>query len=226
MPTQLIAGDSQNEASFAGGNDGALEVRIGPAGSKATGLSVSSVGDVAALGKLTQKGGAPVPRMLLLPAKATTSGTSIDFSPSDGTSIPSWAKKITVTLDGVSTNGASPVQLQLGTSGGVETAGYACGTTLFSAGAANSITATSGLRLELGIEAAAAIRSGSVNILTLTGNSWAMSGVVSRTDSASGSLANASKTLAGALDRVRITTVNGTDTFDAGSVSILVEGYE
>jgi hypothetical protein len=29
--------------------------------------------------------------------------------------------------------------------------------------------------------------------------------------------------LGGALDRVRITTVNGTDTFDAGSINILYE---
>lgn len=32
------------------------------------------------------------------------------------------------------------------------------------------------------------------------------------------------KTLSGILDRVVITTVGGTDTFDAGSVNILVEG--
>jgi hypothetical protein len=31
-------------------------------------------------------------------------------------------------------------------------------------------------------------------------------------------------TLGGTLDRVRITTVNGIDTFDAGSVNILYEG--
>ncbi len=30
-------------------------------------------------------------------------------------------------------------------------------------------------------------------------------------------------TLGGTLDRVRITTVNGTDTFDAGSINILYE---
>ena len=30
-------------------------------------------------------------------------------------------------------------------------------------------------------------------------------------------------TLSGALDRVRVTTVNGTDTFDAGSINILYE---
>jgi hypothetical protein len=33
-----------------------------------------------------------------------------------------------------------------------------------------------------------------------------------------------SATLSGTLDRVRITTVNGTDTFDAGSINILYEG--
>jgi hypothetical protein len=30
-------------------------------------------------------------------------------------------------------------------------------------------------------------------------------------------------TLGGTLDRVRITTVNGTDTFDAGTINILYE---
>jgi hypothetical protein len=30
--------------------------------------------------------------------------------------------------------------------------------------------------------------------------------------------------LGGVLDRVRITTANGTDTFDAGTVNILYEG--
>jgi hypothetical protein len=30
--------------------------------------------------------------------------------------------------------------------------------------------------------------------------------------------------LGGTLDRVRITTVNGTDTFDAGSINIMYEG--
>jgi hypothetical protein len=30
-------------------------------------------------------------------------------------------------------------------------------------------------------------------------------------------------TLSGTLDRVRITTTNGTDTFDAGSINVLYE---
>lgn len=221
MPTQLIAGDSQNESSYVGGNDGALEVRIGPAGSKATGLSVSSVGDVAALGKLTQKGGAPVPRMLLLPAKATTSGTFIDFSPSDSTSIPSWAKKLTVMLNGVSTNGASAIQLQLGTSGGVVVTGYASAAELN----AGVVSSTTGLAIERG-RTAASLDTGLMTIGLLGSNTWASSGVLFLSDLARPAYSAGGITLPGTLDRIRLTTVNGTDVFDAGSISILVEGYE
>jgi hypothetical protein len=37
-------------------------------------------------------------------------------------------------------------------------------------------------------------------------------------------IGSGSVALSGALDLVRITTVNGTDTFDAGSINILLEG--
>lgn len=226
MPTQLIAGDNQNEASFAGGNDGALEVRIGPAGSKATGLSVSSVGDVAALGKLTQKGGAPVPRMLLLPAKATTSGTSIDFSPSDGTSIPSWAKKVTVNLRRVSTTGTSLFLLQVGTASGVVVTGYA-GAVLAAQGTNNSTTGANSTGIKLNESAGVATDSYSGSItLVLDGLNWVATGTLAGNTSARTMFTVSDGTVVSALDRIRLTTVNGTDTFDAGSISILVEGYE
>lgn len=223
MPTQLIAGDNQNEASFAGGNDGALEVRIGPAGSKATGLSVSSVGDVAALGKLTQQGGAPVPRMLLLPAKATTSGTFIDFSPSDGTGIPSWAKKITVMLMSVSTNGTSPLVVRIG-AGSVEATGYFSTAADIAGTGAGTGSDTTGLRLTNGL-VAADTPTGALSLTNITGSSWISTSAVTRS-SINASYSSGSKNLSGVLDRIRLTTVNGTDTFDAGSISILVEGYE
>ena len=60
---------------------------------------------------------------------ASTSGTSIDF-----TSIPSWVKRITVMFDGVSTNGTSNLQVQIGDSGGIENTGY----TAAASGVANS----------------------------------------------------------------------------------------
>lgn len=51
----------------------------------------------------------------------------------------------------------------------------------------------------------------------------AVAGSVTTTNGGTSFFAGNSPALAGALDRVRITTVNGTDTFDAGSVNILYE---
>jgi hypothetical protein len=145
-------------------------------------------------------------------AVASTSGTSIDF-----TGIPSWAKRITVMFAGVSTNGGSNIQIQIGTSSGVETTGYlsTCFDSAFSSSTAGFvITASVG---------AANTRSGVCTICLIGSNLWAESGVVGRTDSATGGYNSGNKTLAGTLDRVRITMANGTDTFDAGSINILYE---
>lgn len=54
-------------------------------------------------------------------SQASTSGTAIDF-----TGIPSWVKRITVMFSGVSTNGTSVPQIQVG-AGSVTTSGYLCG---------------------------------------------------------------------------------------------------
>jgi len=149
---------------------------------------------------------------------ATTSGTSIDF-----TSIPSWVKRVTVMLNGVSTSGTSVPILQIG-SGSITTTGYLSYGVL--ANAPNGVdgnSSTSGFLLVgananntyYGVfsvfafsgfiylaNAVAAMRSSTINAATITGGNV---------------------TLSGALDRVRLTTTNGTDTFDAGSVNILYE---
>ena len=144
-------------------------------------------------------------------AQNTTSGTSIDFL-----NIPSWAKKITVMFNGVSTNGASIVQIQLGTSGGIETTGYISTRFL---GAYSS--ATTGF---LGFNGGATeIASGHMVFTSISGNSWINSGI-GKTATNLIAMVAGDKTLSGTLDRVRITTVNGTDTFDNGSVNILIEG--
>lgn len=147
-------------------------------------------------------------------AVASTSGTSIDF-----TGIPSWVKRITVMFSGVSTNGTSPVQVQLGDSGGVETTGYLTATWTANT---NNTNYTSGFVLRIG-STASMTQSGHL-VLTLVGsNSWVGSGISARTDAADSSIYGGNKTLSDTLDRVRITTVNGTDTFDAGSINILYE---
>jgi hypothetical protein len=63
-------------------------------------------------------------------------------------------------------------------------------------------------------------------VLSLVGsNLWSAShtsgGNTNRAISGSG---GGSVTLSGVLDRMRITTVNGTDTFDAGTINVMYEG--
>lgn len=164
-------------------------------------------------------------RMQLFAAKETTSGTSVDFSPADGTGIPSWAERITLTGVGISISGTSPFLVQGGVSSGVDTTGYASGYSLDNTSILSGNSAT-GLRLEPGAPAATALYTISAVLTKLSGNTGALDGKVYRTDSTGGGAGLGSKTFSGVLDRIRLTTVNGTGTFYAGSVSILVEGYE
>jgi hypothetical protein len=155
-------------------------------------------------------------------AVASTSGTSIDF-----TSIPSWVKRITVLFNGVSTNGTSAPQIQIGDSGGVETTGYLAGGGIGQQSNNWVLTAfTSGFPVAAanGAWGATALFHGSMTITNLTGNVWVANAVFyNSTATVQIYLTAGSKTLSSTLDRVRITTDNGTDTFDAGTINILYE---
>jgi hypothetical protein len=153
-------------------------------------------------------------RMVLETAKASTSGTSVEF-----TGIPSWAKRVTLMLSDVSTNGASNLQIQIG-SGSYQTSGYLAAGTNSSIGAANF---TTGFGTNLS-NIAAGVLHGAVTISLITGNTWVASGALARTDSATGGTVAGRVSLAGTLDRIRLTTINGTDAFDAGTVNIMYEG--
>ena len=141
---------------------------------------------------------------------ASTSGTSIDF-----TGIPSWVKRITVMLSGVSTNGTSNHLIRLGDSTGFQITGYIS----MSQYGTSSATDTTGLLVANSIGTAEA-QVGFFVITTLGSNRWVLSGAAHTNVQR---IASGSVTLSGTLDRVRITTVNGTDTFDAGSINILYE---
>jgi hypothetical protein len=147
-------------------------------------------------------------------AVASTSGTSIDF-----TSIPSWVKRVTVMFNVVSTNGSSNLQLQIGSSS-VSTSGYTA--QLWQSNVTNTSN-TSGFVLSNGNDATYT-HTGSLILTLISSNLWICSGVIGRYNGGDSIIVNGvSPTLSGALDRVRITTVNGTDTFDAGSINILYE---
>jgi hypothetical protein len=149
----------------------------------------------------------------------TASGTSVDF-----TSIPSWVKRITVMFNGVSTNGTSFLLVQLGDSGGIETTGYlGTSTILRDAAAVAGGNYTTGFGI--GILAAAYVMHGSMvlSLIDSATNTWASSSNFANSNTAVMTVGAGSKPLSATLDRVRITTVNGTDTFDAGSINILFE---
>ena len=152
-------------------------------------------------------------------AVASTSGTSIDF-----TSIPSWVKRVTVILNRVSTNGTSLIQVQLGTSAGVTTTGYL--SAAWAGGSSNvGSTSTTGFVATYSTSASDNL-VGHILVTNVSGNIYVASGVtgLNPTTSNVNNALSGSVTLSGTLDRIRITTVNGTDTFDAGSINILYEG--
>jgi len=156
--------------------------------------------------------------LTLRTAVASTSGTAIDF-----TSIPSWVKRITVMFSGVSVSGTSSFLVQIG-SGSITSSGYnSC-----SAGAINNAppavtTSTAGYVIIS--DTASDVKNGHM-VITLMGSNLYVSSHTFGGDSTRDVVwwGGGSVTLGGTLDRVRITTVNGTDTFDAGSVNILYEG--
>ena len=150
-------------------------------------------------------------------AVASTSGTSIDF-----TGIPSWVKRITVMFSGVSTNGTSEYLIQIGTSAGIQTTNYLGQATFTGAGTAG-VNFSSGFLVRS--DDAAEVHHGMATLCLLDSATGVcvMSSLVGHSNENYMTIAAGAKTLSGILDRVRITTVNGTDTFDAGSINILYE---
>jgi hypothetical protein len=155
--------------------------------------------------------------LTLSTAVATTSGTSIDF-----TGIPSWAKRITVMMNGISGSGSSSPMIQLGDSGGIENSGYA-GSIGYSGVSSGASAFSSGFLFNTGV-AAHTVTSGVATLLNVSGNVWVYAISAAYADTAYSLSGGGSKTLSATLDRIRLTTVNGTDTFDAGSVNIMYEG--
>ncbi len=158
--------------------------------------------------------------LLTQATSVSASGTSVDF-----TGIPSWAKRITVMFQGVSTSSTSPVQIQLGDAGGIENTGYSGTLTRFGTSTLGSTSLSAGVQTDSGTaSAAASTRNGIVVFNNLTSNVWAFSGNIGLGNTDFLGAVGGSKSLSDVLTQVRITTVNGTDTFDAGSINVMWEG--
>lgn len=143
-----------------------------------------------------------------------------DNTRAEFTGIPSWAKRITVMLQAVGTNGSSILQVQVG-SGSFSTSGYtsqawsSSGSTVVSTGIYITSAMSSGYVL-----------TGMMTLCLVGSNTWVATGMVDLENATSIGFQTAGRTpaLSGALDRIRVLAVNGTDTFDTGSIiNILYE---
>lgn len=142
----------------------------------------------------------------------TTSGTEIDFTSLSG------LKRITMTFKGVSTSGSSDGLIQIG-SGSYTSTGYVGG------GTNGATTASSTAGYLVNVAGATGIINGAVTLTLMDSatNLWVASGSLYDTTNTTACTTGGYVALSGALDRLRLTTVNGTDTFDAGSLNIVYE---
>ena len=144
---------------------------------------------------------------------STNSGSEIDF-----TGIPSTATFVILNMQFVSLSGSDHIRIQLGTSSGVATSGYDMG--LGEIGSSSTQGISNGLPMYL---ASAGRQVSSTVFITLSNssnNTYNMSSVNYRRDSAQMQIAQGSITLSGVLDRVRIETT-GSNTFDGGTANIM-----
>jgi hypothetical protein len=150
---------------------------------------------------------------ITLATAQTASGTSVDF-----TSIPSWVNRITVMFSGISTSGSSNCLIQIG-SGSIVNTGYS------SQAWATSGTGVITNGFVIFQVPGSVLQNGIVQLCLFNSNTWIESGIFGYNSSTSNGFQSAgtSPSLSGSLDRIRITTSNGTDTFDAGTINISYE---
>ncbi len=144
----------------------------------------------------------------------TASGSSVDF-----TGIPAGVRRVTLMFTALSTNGTSHIMVQIGDSTGFYSTGYISVSSI-----SNSFTAlsnTTGFAI-LGQANATSAYSGSFELNRIASNNFTFLGAVgSVTPAVVTSLCAGRLNLStNDLDRVRITTVGGVNTFDAGTINI------
>lgn len=145
----------------------------------------------------------------------------------DSGAIPSWAKRIHVVLQGLSTSGTSVPIIQLADAGGPENSGYFGAVSTVSGTGSASANHNTGFLLAQAV-AAASIIHGVVTLTRLdsSGTIWAVSGTLGNSNAAATQVIGGVKVLSAALTGVRLTTVNGTDQFDntgSGQVNFMWE---
>lgn len=205
----------------AGAETGALEVRIGNAGTATQRLFVrtgvytpnATGGDQGAdtiNASAIYDDGVQIRPEVLGTAVAMSGSSTTTYS-----SIPSGINWIEVSFDGLSNSSTDNVLVQIGDSGGLETTGY---TSASSNDAGSDVSSTAGFIVSLSGTAANVLR-GTLRLVRSTGNVWVSShsGMLDQDEGIHGG--GARTTLDSALDRVAILSTAG-NTFDAGTVNV------
>ena len=197
----------------------ATSIAVSGAVSGTTGTFTSTLGVTGAItGSSTVAGSTGI----LYPLTSGTTQTYPFSVPAhvDFTGIPSWVKRITVLFHRVGGSGTSPFLIQLGTG---PTPTYTTSGYISNASSTNNGTSTIGFLLYQSIALSSWLNSGSFSIYNISGNLWIETGIIGNQLGNTNNPSAGSVTLGAALTAVRITTVNGTDTFDAGSINIFYE---
>jgi hypothetical protein len=219
MATIITAGNATDGLKITPDNTGILELKTGT-GAGTTALTLNASQNATLAGTLQVAGVTTSLYPIVSGTSVTCAGqTAIDFS-----SIPSWAKRITVMFNGVSTSGTSSFLIRIG-SGSIATANYSSVASSY----ANALsTSTAGFVLTQA-NVAGSVYNGHAVITNISGNIWIASSVLLPSGGQSGqsSGGTSATAISGTLDQIRITTVNGTDTFDttpsAGTINIMWE---
>jgi len=110
--------------------------------------------------------------------------------------------------------------IQLGDAGGIEATGYTGDSAQIHTGAAGSALSTG---FSINTAVAANVLYGQATITYFGSNTWIFAFVGGTTGNPFVLVTGGAKVLTDTLTQVRVTTVNGTDTFDLGSINILYE---
>ena len=151
-------------------------------------------------------------------AVTLTTQTSVDF-----TSIPSWVKRVTVMFGNISGSGTSIFQIRLNS----EATGYTSAVgritpTNFSSGGSS----TTGWTLTAGNNASTACSGvATICLLNPATNQYSIFGNMNQNNGASTlNYFTGTKSTSAVLSTITITTVNGLDTFNGGTINIMYEG--
>jgi hypothetical protein len=147
-------------------------------------------------------------------ASQSLSGTEINI-----TGLPSGVKKIEIAISGLSTNGTSIPLLRLGDSGGAENTGYSDSVSVVTNTSFTAATNSTGFPTT-NLNAASSVYSGMMTLIHLGSNLWVWAWNGAYTNILASCQGAGNKTLSAELDRIQFTMVNGTDTFDGGTIQV------